>query len=120
MTAAAIIKDDVLPVVTAADAVKGPEQGKWTYADYAAIPADGRRSELGEGVLYMSPSAGPKHQVVCGTTHPGPSPTASRWWSKCSQTAGALDAGTINHGAAGPAKSCRTTRHATSPIRTSA
>ena len=69
MTAAAIIKDDVLPVVTAADAVKGPEQGKWTYADYAAIPADGRRYEIVEGVLYMSPSPSPKHQLVCGNIH---------------------------------------------------
>ena len=65
MTAAAIIKDDVLPVVTAADAVKGPEQGKWTYADYAAIPADGRRYEIVEGVLYMSPSPIEAHQQVC-------------------------------------------------------
>ncbi len=69
MTAAAIIKDDVLPVVTAADAVKGAPQGKWTYADYAAIPADGRRYEIVKGVLYMSPSPSPKHQIVCGNIY---------------------------------------------------
>ncbi len=43
MPAAVITEGEILPVVTAADAVKGAPQGKWTYADYAAIPADGRR-----------------------------------------------------------------------------
>ena len=30
-----------LSVVTPADWVAGPQQGRWTYKDYAAIPEDG-------------------------------------------------------------------------------
>ncbi|NWJ95288.1 MAG: Uma2 family endonuclease [Chloroflexi bacterium] len=42
--------------------VAGPVQGQWTYADYAALPEDGRRYEIIQGVLYMSPSPNAKHQ----------------------------------------------------------
>ena len=56
------IAHDVLPVAAPADHVAGPKPGHWTYADYAALPADGRRYEIIEGVLYMTPSPGEAHQ----------------------------------------------------------
>jgi Uma2 family endonuclease len=40
------------------------EQGM-TYSDYAALPDDGTRYELADGVLEaMSPSAAPRHQII--------------------------------------------------------
>jgi Uma2 family endonuclease len=59
---------NVLPVVTPADHVAGPSQGLWTYTDYAALPDDGHRYEIIEGVLYMPPSPNEAHQ------------SASRWF----------------------------------------
>ena len=52
-----------LSVMTPADWVSGPEQGKWTYEDYAAISEDGRY-EVVDGVLYMSPSPSWNHQSI--------------------------------------------------------
>jgi Uma2 family endonuclease len=37
-----------------------------TYADYAALPDDGRRYELHEGELSVTPSPGTRHQRVKG------------------------------------------------------
>ena len=42
-------------IVTPADWVPGPKQGHWTYDDYAALPDDGKRYEIVDGVLYMTP-----------------------------------------------------------------
>ncbi len=42
-------------VVTPADWVPGPKQGQWTYDHYATLPEDGKRYEIVDGVLYMSP-----------------------------------------------------------------
>jgi len=53
-----------LPVVVPADWVAGPQQGRWTYKDYAAIPEDGHRYEVVNGVLYMSPSPNVWHQNI--------------------------------------------------------
>ena len=53
-----------LSVVVPADRVAGPQQGRWTYADYAAIPEDGHRYEVVRGVLYMSPSPNVEHQRI--------------------------------------------------------
>jgi len=53
-------------MVTAADNVPGPGQGRWTYKDYAAIPDDGRRYEIVDGVLYMAPSPNEWHQTTAG------------------------------------------------------
>lgn len=53
---------DILPVVVPVDDIDAPPQGQWTYADYAALAADGRRYEIIEGVLYMAPSPGEAHQ----------------------------------------------------------
>ena len=55
---------DVLPVVTAAAPLVGPPQGRWTYADYAALPDDGNRYEIIAGVLYMTPAPGAGNQSV--------------------------------------------------------
>lgn len=52
------------PMLLPADLVAGPEQGHWTYADYAALPDDGQRYEVMDGVLLMSPSPNPVHQNV--------------------------------------------------------
>jgi Uma2 family endonuclease len=55
---------DILPVVTVAAPLIGPPQGRWTYADYAALPDDGNRYEIIAGVLYMTPAPGIGHQSV--------------------------------------------------------
>jgi Uma2 family endonuclease len=53
---------DRLTVVTPANHVPGPRQGQWTYAHYAALPEDGQRYEIVDGVLYMAPSSNRWHQ----------------------------------------------------------
>ena len=40
-----------------------------TYEDYAALPDDGRRYELYESELVMTPSPRPRHQVVIGNLY---------------------------------------------------
>jgi Uma2 family endonuclease len=51
-------------VVTPADWVPGPLQGFWTYDDYAALPDDGRKYEIVNGVLIMGPAPSPDHQSI--------------------------------------------------------
>ena len=53
-----------LPVAVPANWIAGPKQGQWVYADYAAIPEDGHRYEVVDGVLYMSPSPNVEHQRI--------------------------------------------------------
>lgn len=53
---------EYMPVVTPADHVAGAAQGQWTYASYAAVPDDGRRYEVIDGVLYMAPAPSIDHQ----------------------------------------------------------
>ncbi len=53
-----------LSVVTPADWIPGPPQGSWTYEDYAALPDDGRRYEIVNGVLVMAPAPSPEHQSI--------------------------------------------------------
>jgi Uma2 family endonuclease len=53
-------------VVLPADWVPGPPQGSWTYDDYAALPDDGRRYEIVNGVLIMAPAPTPEHQDIVG------------------------------------------------------
>lgn len=55
---------DILPAVAPAAHVAGPPQGRWTYADYAALPDDGTRYEIIDGVLYRTPAPGTGHQSV--------------------------------------------------------
>ncbi len=42
----------------------GPQQGQWTYNDYAALPVDGQRYEIMNGVLIMAPAPTPEHQAI--------------------------------------------------------
>jgi hypothetical protein len=44
------VTEEELAIVLPANLVPGPVQGLWTYADYAALPDDGRRYELMERV----------------------------------------------------------------------
>ena len=60
------VTEEELAIVLPANLVPGPRQGQWTYADYAALPDDGRRYELMDGVLLMSPSPTPNHQFIVG------------------------------------------------------
>jgi Uma2 family endonuclease len=53
---------DRLPIVIPADWVPGPKQGDWTYKHYAALPRDGKRYEIVNGVLYMTPAPNIAHQ----------------------------------------------------------
>jgi Uma2 family endonuclease len=55
---------ETLTAVVRADHVPGPPQGQWTYADYAALPDDGHRYEIIDGVLYMAPAPIPAHEIV--------------------------------------------------------
>src|ERR1700686_3430551 len=48
--------------VIPADWVPGPEQGSWTYDDYAALPGDGLRYEIVNGGLIMAPAPDGRHQ----------------------------------------------------------
>jgi Uma2 family endonuclease len=57
---------DRLPMVMRADWIPGPAQGHWTYKEYAALPDDGKRYEIVNGVLYMSPSPSGPHQDAAG------------------------------------------------------
>jgi Uma2 family endonuclease len=56
--------NDELSVITPADWVPGPLQGSWTYDDYAALPYDGNRYEIVNGVLLMTPAPTPEHQSI--------------------------------------------------------
>jgi len=53
-----------LSVVTPAVWIPGPRQGSWTYDDYAALPDDGQRYEIVNGVLLMTPAPSPDHQSI--------------------------------------------------------
>jgi Uma2 family endonuclease len=56
-------QEGVTPVIPA-DWVPGPRQGGWTYEMYAALPDDGKRYEVVQGVLLMSPAPEMAHQGV--------------------------------------------------------
>lgn len=51
-----------LPMVTTVNNPPGPEQGHWTYEDYARLPEDGKRYEIMNGFLLMTPSPTGSHQ----------------------------------------------------------
>lgn len=57
-------------MVLPADWVPGPEQGSWTYDDYALLPDDGQRYEIVNGVLVMAPAPdGPHQDAVLRIAH---------------------------------------------------
>lgn len=43
-----------------------PQQGEWTHEDYLRLPDDGRRYEIIEGVLHVSPAPKYRHQFAAG------------------------------------------------------
>ena len=53
---------DVMQTVAPADQLAGPLQGRFTYADYVALPENGQRYEIIDGVLYMAPAPNTDHQ----------------------------------------------------------
>lgn len=53
-----------LVLSTNAPAVSGPPQGRWTLADWEALPEDGNRYEIIDGVLYMSTAPSSFHQWI--------------------------------------------------------
>lgn len=57
-----MVTSETLPMVVRADHVAGPGQGCWTYEAYAAIPDDGKRYEIIDGVLYTTPAPNLGHQ----------------------------------------------------------
>src|SRR5947209_3912937 len=61
-----VITKEELSVIIPADWGSGPAQGSWTYDDYAALPDDGHRYEIVNGVLVMAPAPSPEHQDIVG------------------------------------------------------
>jgi Uma2 family endonuclease len=55
---------DTGEIVVRASHVPGPRQGRWTYDAYAALPEDGNRYEIIDGVLYMAPAPIPDHENI--------------------------------------------------------
>jgi Uma2 family endonuclease len=55
-----------LQVITPADWIPGPTQGNWTYNQYLALPDDGKRYEIADGVLLLTPSTTGSHQDTIG------------------------------------------------------
>jgi Uma2 family endonuclease len=56
--------DNNFSIALLARDISGPKQGQWTYDDYAALPDDGRRYEVMNGVLIMAPAPTPEHQGI--------------------------------------------------------
>jgi Uma2 family endonuclease len=46
-----------------------PEQGQWSYDDWARLPDDGTRYEVIDGALYMTPPPSLAHQAASGELH---------------------------------------------------
>jgi Uma2 family endonuclease len=49
---------------TRSPTITGPPQGQWRYADWEAIPEDGNRYEVIDGVLYMTTAPTSFHQWI--------------------------------------------------------
>lgn len=54
------------PAKTIAASHEWPEQGRWTYEDWARLPDDGTRYEVIGGVLHRTPPPNIPHQTVSG------------------------------------------------------
>jgi Uma2 family endonuclease len=59
-------KSDQPQVIIPADWVPGPNQGNWTYNEFIALPDEGIRYEIANGVLLSMPSATGYHQDTIG------------------------------------------------------
>lgn len=55
-----------LQVVTPAYWIPGPNQGDWTSNEYVTLPNDGKRYEIANGVLLMTPTPTGYHQKTIG------------------------------------------------------
>jgi Uma2 family endonuclease len=53
-----------LVIPTDAPLLMGPAQGHWAYAHWEALPDDGNRYEIIDGVLYVSKSPSTFHQWI--------------------------------------------------------
>ena len=53
-------------MVTVVNTTSEPEQGHWTYRDYATLLDDKHKYEIIDGVLYMAPSPDEWHQTTVG------------------------------------------------------
>jgi len=53
-----------LVIPTSGTVVNGPPQGYWTHADWEALPDDGNRYEVIDGVLYMTTAPSYFHQWI--------------------------------------------------------
>lgn len=53
-----------LVIPTSGTIVNGPPQGHWTHADWEALPDDGNRYEVIDGVLYMPTAPSYFHQWI--------------------------------------------------------
>ncbi len=56
-----LMTPDNITAMNPANDVPGPRQGDWTYEQYAALD-DGKRYEVVDGVLYMTPAPNIAHQ----------------------------------------------------------
>jgi Uma2 family endonuclease len=54
----------VIPTYAHIAGVQGPPQGQWTAADWEALPNDGNRYEIINGVLFMSTAPSYFHQWI--------------------------------------------------------
>src|SRR5579883_3456358 len=59
-----VSENEEITMVQPADWGPGPRQGDWTYEMYAALPDNGHRYEIVQGVLMMAPAPEPAHQGV--------------------------------------------------------
>lgn len=56
-----------------------------TYRDYGALPADGRRYEIHEGELSVTPAPSPQHQMTSRNLFRIlDAQSEPRGWAKCS------------------------------------
>ena len=53
-----------LVIPTSASSIAGPPQGHWTHAAWEALPDDGNRYEIIDGVLYMTTAPSYFHQWI--------------------------------------------------------
>lgn len=59
--------EDVLPTVQPANDVPGPAQGCWGWDDLVALPDEGRRYEILDGVLFVTPPPETSHESTGAT-----------------------------------------------------
>ncbi|MFC1466785.1 MAG: Uma2 family endonuclease [Candidatus Brachytrichaceae bacterium NZ_4S206] len=66
MTTAPVAPVEARAEAPAPSARPRPRQGEWTYEDYLALPDDGNRYEIIDGVLYVANAPSYDHQFTVG------------------------------------------------------